>query len=412
MLRYLNVDYRGDEEAFGHLIRGRELAETFADRSLADQIYKTAEETGADASFMAHQRANFELYHPNGSTRRAMDALNDAEKHAKRGTDSIAHTRAMVLRKMASQAQSEMEKEKYRRDAKEILQKQVQYVADPYPFTGLGEVLLDELRDKLREGFVEKPGLAEDRLKNRVVTDLIAQTEEVVSRGLQKFPGDEYLLTLHANLSTVLQNEPRAIEALTTAFNATPRSDVVATRLARYYLRNGKQDQAEETLKKCLEQNPGSKRAHLELARILIDTNEESQKETISYHLKRSFTEGDTNYDAQALYARHEFLFGNKSEADRLFCTLKSQPFAPKFLNRVWGEVHDGAKLNDYDGQVVGRQDSFCFVRITSLGSSLFVHFSEFARGDWENVKLNTLIRCNLGFTLQGPRGINARVVS
>jgi predicted Zn-dependent protease len=305
-----------------------------------------------------------------------------------------------------------MEKEKYRRDAKEILQKQVQYVADPYPFAGLGEVLLDELRDKLRESFVERPAVAENRLKNRVVTELIAGTEEVISRGLQKFPGDEYLLSLQANLSNALQNEPRAIEALKTAFNATPRSDVVATRLAQYYLRNGKQDEAEETLKKCLEQNPGSKRVHLELAKILIDTDEESQKDSISYHLKRSFTEGDTNYDAQALYARHEFLFGNRSEAERLFSNLKNQTFAPKSLNRVWGEVYDGGKLNDYNGQVVSRQDSFCFLRIVSLGSSVFVHFSEFTRGEWENVTLNTLISCNLGFTLQGPRGMNAKIVS
>ena len=80
---------------------------------------------------------------------------------------------------------------------------------------------------------------------------------------------------------------------------------------------------------------------------MLIDIDEESQKETISYHLKRSFTEGDTNYDAQALYARHEFLFGNKSEADRLFSGLKNQTFAPKFFNRLWGEVYDGGKLHE-----------------------------------------------------------------
>lgn len=208
-----------------------------------------------------------------------------------------------------------------------------------------------------------------------------------------------------------MQNEPRAIEALETAFNANPRSDVVATRLAQYYLRSGKRNEAEEIFKKCLEQNPGSKRVHLELAKMLLDTNEESHKDTISYHLKRSFTEGDTNYDAQALYARHEFLFGNKSEADRLFHSLKAQTFAPHFRNRLWGEARNAGSLIEYKGQVNKRQDSFCFVTIASLGTSLFVHFSEFGRGEWESVALNTLIRCNLGFTLQGPRGINAKIV-
>ena len=222
MLRYLNVDYQGDDDAFGQLIRGRELAEQFADRSLADQIYKTAEQTGANVGYIGHQRAIFELHHPNGSTRRAMDALKEAEKYAKRGTDAIAHTRAMVLRKMGSQATSGLEKEKYRREAKEILQKQLQNVPDAYPFSGLGEVLLDELRDKLRDAIIETQEPVTNRLKDRLVTELIAQAEEVISQGLQKFPGDEYLLTLQSALSNTLQNEPGAILALETAFNLNP----------------------------------------------------------------------------------------------------------------------------------------------------------------------------------------------
>ena len=310
------------------------------------------------------------------------------------------------------QASNSLEREKYRRDAKEILQKQLQYVQDAYPFSGLGDVFLDELRDKLREPPADGQEPTEDRLKVRVVTDLIGQAEEVISRGLQNFPGDEYLLTLQASLSNILQNEPRAMQALETAFKTNPRSDVVATRLAYHYLRSDKRQEAEDTLKKCLEQNPGSKRVHLELARIFLDSDAKTYKDTISYHLKRSFTEGDTNYHAQILYGRHEFLYGDKREAERIFRNLSNQTFAPQFRNRRWGEVRNAAgTLVEYGGQVNKRDDSFCFVSIAALGTSVFVHFSQFSGAEWDSLMLNTSIRCNIDFTVRGPCGVNAKIV-
>ena len=196
-------------------------------------------------------------------------------------------------------------------------------------------------------------------------------------------------------------------------FKANPRSDVVATRLAEYYIRNGKRQEAEEVLKKCREQNPGSKRVHLEMAKMFLDSNEEANKDAISFHLKRSFTEGDTNYQAQTLYARHQFLFGNRSEADRLFRSLSAQPFAPQIRTRLWGEIRNSAgAIIEYQGQVNNRQDSICFVTIPELASSVFLHFSQFSRADWESLTLNTSIRCNIAFTVRGPCGINARILS
>ena len=50
MLRRMNVDYRWDADAFGQMIRGRELAEIFADKQLADRIYEAADEAGASES--------------------------------------------------------------------------------------------------------------------------------------------------------------------------------------------------------------------------------------------------------------------------------------------------------------------------------------------------------------------------
>ena len=64
IVRNMNVDYESDKIAFEQLIRGRELAELFSDRVMADRIFEAALMANADISHVEHQRAVFELHHP------------------------------------------------------------------------------------------------------------------------------------------------------------------------------------------------------------------------------------------------------------------------------------------------------------------------------------------------------------
>jgi hypothetical protein len=100
-------------------------------------------------------------------------------------------------------------------------------------------------------------------------------------------------------------------------------------------------------LNRCLEHNSGSKLVHLQLAEVYMTEDEEANRESITHHLKRSFTEGDTNYAAQIQYARHMVLFGDANEANRIFKFLRSQKVAPEFRDRLRGEV------KHKDGQLV-----------------------------------------------------------
>ena len=411
MLQFMNIDYRCDEEAFNELIKGKELAEIFADRSLPDQIYDTAEKIGANISHIRHQQAIFELNHPDGSIRRASEAIREAELNTKRGLSSICHTKAVIFRKAALETTHNLEREKYRKDAKEILHKQIGNTNDSYPFHVLGQVIIDEVRDKRNEYWIDRSQTENDRLQERTITDLISQAENIISQGLQTYPNDEYLLSLQADLSNILRDEPRAVQALERAFKNNPRSDVIATRLANHYARSENPDEAEKVLNRCLEQNPGSKRVHLLLSQIYMNQDEELHKNSISHHLKRSFTEGDVNYSAQMYYGRHMFLYGDMEEAERIFGNLRSQRFSPKQRNEVWGEVRnkDGS-LTEYSGYVKYPYDSYCFVNISSLRRDIFIHHRQFKPKEWEEVRTNTPIRCNLAFTVRGVCGINPRI--
>ena len=268
ILKYLNVDYKWDEDAFTYLIRGKELAELFADRSLSDQIYEISENIGASKSHIYHQRAIFEINHPSGQTIKALELIDRAINESSFESKSILHTKAMIFRKMAKDSDNDLQKQKYRNDAEKILEKQLSHSTEGYPYSGLAQLIIDEIRDKSQE--IDPENL----LQNRIVTSLISKVEQVISDGLQKYPIDEFLLSQHADIAQIINDQPKVLLALESAFNNNPRSDYLATRIAKQYLKKNKQAEAINILTKCLEHNTGSKKAHISLARVYIDFGE------------------------------------------------------------------------------------------------------------------------------------------
>jgi hypothetical protein len=96
----MNVDYSSDRETFSRLIRGRSLVSMFPTISLGRLLYDKAESVAHGDSFVLHQRAVFELQHPQGS-------LHEAEAVAARAAKlnpnnrSIRHTQAEIARRQA-----------------------------------------------------------------------------------------------------------------------------------------------------------------------------------------------------------------------------------------------------------------------------------------------------------------------
>lgn len=119
----MDTDYESDSIAFGQLIRGRVLSDLFADKMLVRQIFDAALDSGAAADYINHQNAVFELHHPRGSMRAAMQAILEAEKHSSGRDRSIQHTKSMILRRLARESDHQLERDKYRTEAKLILRK-------------------------------------------------------------------------------------------------------------------------------------------------------------------------------------------------------------------------------------------------------------------------------------------------
>lgn len=62
---------------------------------------------------------------------------------------------------------------------------------------------------------------------------------------------------------------------------------------------------------------------------------ETSTNEEITYHLERSFTAGDSNYDAQIRYGRQLFLSGDIIGSKKLFDSLKNVRVPAEVRNRL-----------------------------------------------------------------------------
>lgn len=411
IIRHMDTDYESDSVAFGQLIRGRILSELFADKALVRQIFEAALESGAPADYINHQAAVFELHHPHGDMRSAMNAILDAERLSSGRDRSIEHTKAMILRKMAHDSDHLLERQKYRADAKQILRKQQANAKVSYAFDTYGRVLLDELKDQLASN-ADNTGSGSEALSQRSISELIRQLEECISTGLQRFPGDDHLLSLEADFASLLDDEPRTIESLEAAARSNPGRPFIAVRLADIYLRAARMDNALETLRTCLQLNPSSKECHLALAKALMSQGEFTNRQDIQYHLKRAFTDGDTNFDAQFWHARHELIYGDIARGSEQFKKLGAARTSPFYKRNLRGELLTSEGLPaTFTGYVKSLGHGYCFVSSAELRFAVYMRVNSFSQSDWGSLGEGIKVSFGVAFSLKGPAGIRGAVI-
>ena len=118
----------------------------------------------------------------------------------------------------------------------------------------------------------------------------------------------------------------------------------------------------------------------------------------IEYHLQRSFTSGDANYDAQLLYARQIYVKGDVNGAKERFRTLGTAKVGPDIRNRMRYPL-DGW----FSGQVVRLEATYCFVTRDGIGDWVFAHRSEVDTALWTTLGMGSRVRFHITFTMKGP---------
>ena len=401
MLQAMNIDYSSDYETFSRLIKGRGIADIFPNVELGRLFYDRVQEAVPNDPFIWHQRAVFEIQHRGGSLGQAEEAAAHAFELNPQ-SHSIRHTQADIARRMANDTDDPLRKQSLRRMTREKLNRNSQRPSeyDLYTRACLAIDEFKELLDTLNVSDNDKPPTA--------FVEAAKETEIVIQRGLQIFPESSQLLAAEATFRECIAQTDRAQKALERAFNLNPRQDWLAVRLARVYQASEDLESSKRVLKACLQDNPASKFAHLEMGRVLIASDE---NDAAIDHLSRSFTIGDNNFGAQFWCARQLFLQGQYDKADELFTALHDK--APgRFRTQADATVERNGIPIVYDCRVERKEEGYAFLKLHLFLKNIFASRANSDTAQWDKLNTGVQAKCLLAFARRGPRAISITLSS
>lgn len=413
MIRILggvNLAFSTDNMAFREIIRSAGVIDAFPSVELAHRFYDRAiEVTGGLSEYVFQQAAIFELNHDGGTLGRAYQMLKNAMELAPHDP-SIQHTFANLRRRQALVAKTELEANTFRQEAREILNRlKKRKNSQVYEFHTLAQISIDELQEAL----ADRAEVANDsESAERRIGELVAEAEDALQVGLQRFPDSEHLHALEAKFHDLLSKSDRAEAALIRAFDLNVRQEFIAVRLARHLSSSGKADDARTILQKCVEAKPGAKFAHLEIAKMMLD-QDEYDRDIVIGHLRRSTTSGDANYFAQYLLAVQYMLDDKEEDAAKLWETLSRTPISNNEKRKTRGLWKDekGA-IRVFSGSVDSVKGNFCFLKTVGISRGIFSHYSDSDSDNWQQLRPGKNVSFRIGFTMRGIVALDIKVES
>ncbi len=401
LITAMNIDYSSDFDTFSRLIKGRRIADIFPSVELGRLFYERVQETLPKDSFSWHQRAVFEMKHTGGALARAEEAAAQAFK-LNPNNHSIQHTQAEIARQMANNTDDPLRKQSLRRTTREKLSGNNQRSSE-YDLYTHAQLAIDEFKE-----FAASLNISDDKKPPTTFLEAAKETETVIQRGLQTFPENTELLATEATFREFLAQTARARQALERAFNLNPRQDWLAVRLARMYQASNETMKSIRVLKDCLQDNPSSKLAHLEMGRMLIESGE---NEAAIDHLRRSFTTGDNNFEGQFWYARELFLLSQCDKAVELFAALNNK--APgRFRTRAAAVAERDGITIMYDCRVERKEEGYAFLKLYEFPKDIFASRADSDPREWDKLYARAEAKCSLAFNRRGARAVSITLVS
>jgi len=334
----------------------------------------------------------YEMKRPNGNMETARELLEAAHEAAPRN-HTIVHSMAELRLHMAEKVGiTDIEFCKHVGEAETICRTNAR-VLDSH---GRATIVKAELM-RLERMLTREAGDDSDT----ELVETVRRTEKCLEDALQSYPGESYLLDLEAELAKLLSDSDRVVRALTKSFALNPRNSFVALRLSRCHEEKGNKDEAKEVLKRALDANSNRKELHYAYAKLLM-TYPTASTEEIEHHLRRAYTPGDQNLDAQHLDERQLYIGGSFEEARRLFegigsarvpATLKFQPRYP---------------IDDtYGGEVHTVEASYCWIVRDGIQDWIYCRQETVENRIWRNLLPGTRVTFRLAFNMRGPVAID-----
>lgn len=410
MISKIDLDYSSDNRAFFELVRGRRLASLFDRKELALNVFDAAEETSAPAGFLAHQRANLELNHPSGNLDVAMACLREAEA-ANQSTGhrdaSIQHTKANLLRKRALNALSTLERGRYRAEARSILKPQFGMKENSYAVHLYGQLLLDEIKDHFAQIVKHVEYDSESKnIQDESIVRVVNELSQLIDEHIQRNPGDGPMTLLRSDFLRRIGEHPNAISVLERFHKGNPNNPAISRVLAEALSITGDLEGGIDILRATVLATTGDVVANLAFAKMLMKQNEELNANSILTYLRRSFSDGDTHYEARLLYARANLLYGDLKRGEAEFEQLhkayiqnRDKPTAPVEL--------PGNGPKRFTGTVMSKKVGFAFLNSSELKFNVYFQKSSVNPEIWAALDRGMPVTFTLAFTYRGPVAID-----
>ncbi|MCD4722466.1 MAG: hypothetical protein K8S13_21800, partial [Desulfobacula sp.] len=398
ILTFLDIDYKSDQNAFLSMTNARKLIEIFRDPRHIRNLFKIVGEENSDNPKLLQQKAIFEMQSNDGSLVSAEKFLSEALELAP-NDPLISHSFAELCLKRAELSTNDVEKSKLLRTARDLCNKIIKKYTNhrDHSYHTLLKIALMNLNDVIEKN---DPVSIEVKIK---------ETERLILISKQQFSDHEFLLEIEATFNKLINNEPKSIELLKKAHNLNKATPFIALRYSKILEKNDKIEDAKKVLKETLNLNPNDKDINFEFARLIQITEPQNKKEIIHYY-RRSFTKGDTRYEAQFWYARAQYMFNFIIEAKEIFDELSYIRMAPDRKNKPRGFLKENGQLIKFDGSLVHKELSYAFVKRDIVGDGIFIYrYSE--NKNWDEYKVGSRISFNIGFNFKGPIAVNTKVV-
>jgi len=391
-LKALNLDYVSDASAFRRMIKANAVLRLFANQEHARGVFEAAMEMAPDDALLWQQLAIYEMKRPDGSLEKGGEHLRKAESLWPNGA-IIQHSMAELALRRAEKSRSDLEEDKLLKDAENAARRLLRdEKSDGHAYHTLAKVGLRRL-----ERAIQKDASEEEIERH------IKDVEKCLDDGMQRAPENSYLMEADATLAQMLSQSTRAIDSLKKAFNLNKRNAFIAWRLSQCLVTLDDPNGARTVLEEALNANPGERRLHYSLARMLMGSLK-GDDETMLYHLQRSFSAGDKNFDAQLRYGRELYRCNRMTEAKSMF--------------EVLGKVRVGANIRDtlrypleelFHGQVARIEAGYCFVRRDRQSDWVYCHASNTPHDVWRTLSVGTRVEFRIGFTFRGANGFGVK---
>jgi tetratricopeptide (TPR) repeat protein len=382
----LDVDYDSDRQVFIALTNAKKLMEVFRDPDKIRELYNIAYENIGEQPALMQQESIFEMNHKNGDIEKASTLLNRAhEIEPKNGF--IAHSKAEFLLKKASNTQKYLVVKTLLNSSKDICHNIVSNKKNKnivHAYHTLLKIYLLELDKLLEEENID------------LIDKKIQEFEKTLAKAMQSYPNESFLFDAEASFNKLLDNSPKALSSLKSAFEANKRSPYLAIRLSNYYIDDGSIDDALTVLQDSININVNSKDLNFKYAKLLLKKNPEKYID-LKHYLRKSFVKNDKRYEAQFWYARTLYLLEEK-ECSEYFEYLKDVPLDSRFKKKQQGIVTVNGISIVYEGTIIKLENYFGFVKQDINGEAIYFYRDS----DLRDLRSNSRVKFNKLFNYSG----------